>query len=94
MKYPYEDFPLNNTLVKIPAYSQFIAQNRKYLLDAKTYFKKCLAFAENSALFYERMVSIEDFAWEYADNQCLLAQFTGRQKPKFFPEDQIQLNLD
>ncbi len=39
-------------------------------------------------------MDIEDFAWEYADNQCLLAEYTGREKPKFYPEDQTQINLE
>ena len=37
---------------------------------------------------------MEEVAWEYADNQCLLAEYAGRDKPKFVSEEQAGLNPD
>ena len=37
---------------------------------------------------------MEDVAWEYADNECLLAEYTGREKPKFVDEEQAGLQPD
>jgi len=44
VKTPFEDFPLNKTLINIPIYSEFINEHRALLIKAKTYFKKCLTF--------------------------------------------------
>jgi hypothetical protein len=94
VRQPFEDLPLNSSLVLLPAYSEFLAQSRPLLEKAKTYFKNSLAFVEGSVLYFERNLSAENIAWEYADNQCLLAEYVGRDKPKFVPEEQAALNPD
>jgi len=55
--------PLNEILINIPSYSDFLVQNKKYLTDAKQYLRKSLSSIENSTIFYERNVSIDDIAW-------------------------------
>ena len=71
-----------------------MAQNRPLLEKAKSYLKKSLSLIENSILYLERSFSIEEVAWEYAENLCLLAEYIGRDRPKFVPEDQAGLNPD
>lgn len=49
---------------------------------------------DNSTILFERSFQMEEVAWEYADNQCLLAEYVGRDRPKFYPEDQANLNSE
>ena len=85
VKRPHQDLPLNSSLINVPAYSEFIASSRTLLEQSKAQFKKCLTLLESSTVFYERGMGVEDVAWHYADVQCLLAEYTGRDRPKYFP---------
>jgi len=35
VKTPFEDLPLNNTLIQLPAYSDFLTENKQLLEKAK-----------------------------------------------------------
>jgi len=37
---------------------------------------------------------MEEVAWEYADLQCLLAEYTGRDSPKYYAEDEAKVDAD
>jgi len=63
IQYPFEDIPLNEILINLPVYSDFLNNNRKYLTDAKEYLKKSLKLIENSTILYEKNINIDDIAW-------------------------------
>lgn len=82
---PFGDFPSNSELCKLPEYSQFLLDNRKYLIEASLAYKQVLASIKGNCLILQGGLKVDDIICKAADNQMYLAEYTGRNKPKFFP---------
>ena len=85
LKIPYDDIPLNDELIKIPSYSQFIFTNRKFLQEAEKNFKKAINLLKNNCLLMDNNFKLDEVAFKAAENSLYLAEFRGRFTPKYFP---------
>ena len=68
LRIPYDDLPLNDELIKIPAYSHFIFNNRNLLVEAEKNFKKVLGLLKNNCLLMENNFKLDEIAYKAAEN--------------------------
>lgn len=83
LKYPFEDLPLNSELIKLPSYSNFIFNNRKYLVESRTLYQKLVGLLKNSCLLLEAHFKIDDVLWKVGELELFLAEYRGRLFPKY-----------
>ena len=83
IKYPFEDLPLNSELIKLPSYSNFIFNNRKYLMESKKWYRKLVGLLKNSCLLLEASFKIDEVLWKVGELGLFLAEYRGRLLPKY-----------